>query len=238
SLIQWPSNFEFHLGLSTATGLGPDWVGALVAAEPDAESDKPSWPIDWLVGAESRALNTDSSAKLAPVLVPLVQQALRFAETAELARNPNSTARTETIEAGERVLLRLTGIPQTGPHDAIVLTEAHGVIWAGSAVESLQRAGTARDSKWFASLKSAAHSDKSDVSHFAVIDLAGLRRVIESSPRGAQRLAEVRKIDVEQAQRDLKTMARLLDVADRAVVIGNVTVDGLRFGGEITAEKP
>ncbi len=238
SLIRWPSNFEFHLGLSTATALGPDWVGALVAARPEGAGDKPSWPIDWLVGVETRGLTAESDAKLGPVIVPLVQQALRFAETAELTRNPNSTARTETIEAEDRNLLRITGIPQTGPHDAIVLTENEGVIWAGSAVESLQHAGNAHDAKWFAPLKSVAGAKPSEISHFALVDLAGLRRVIESSPHGARRLAEVRKIDVEQAERDLQTMSRLLDVADRVLVTGRVASDGLNLRGEVTAEKP
>jgi hypothetical protein len=238
SLVNWPKEFEFHLALSLVTGLGPDWVGALVATPQDSSAEKPSWPIDWLAGTETRALGSNSSPKLGPVLVPLVQQALRFAETAALSRNGDSPARTETIEADDRVLLKLTGVPQTGPHEAIVLTESSGVIWAGSSVASVQQAGKASDAKWLEQVKQLA-GDKSfgRVSHFAIADLASLRRVLESSTHGPRRLAEVRKIELEQAERDLKTMSRLLDVADRVAAAASVSGDGVKFVGEIVAEK-
>lgn len=235
SLVRWPSDFQQHLILATLSGLGPDWHAAIVP--PQSTPHGAAWPVEWLAAVETQGLGGDRSAKLGPVLVPWAQQALRFAETAELSRNPSSTARTETVTVGDRTMLKLSGLPKWSANDALVFTEVDGAIWAGSSVELVERAGKSGGAARRPALPKLAETDAAGLTHFAFVDLRRLRSVLESSTAGAQRIAEARQVSAEQALAELKLFAKLLDVADQLSVAGSVTGARVTFAAELTAEK-
>jgi hypothetical protein len=234
-----------------ASGLGPDAGAFLVPSRPATNEAENIWPLEWVVGVETQPIDDgEKQTTLAESLEPLVRMALSLAVADDASRHKEASdttkpaARIETIDIDERKVTSIWGLPKMGTDRPLVYSVAAGHVWAATSIETLRplvvppkdvdsEKSSLAQSPRLRKLLSPRVGDPSDL---VFIDLVGLRKLFDSSPRAVDGLAALKRLDRSAAERSWRDLQAVLQLANAVVAEAKIEASGVSLAIRVSAE--